>query len=77
MISEGTRVVRMTGARFALGTGYAVGLAGYVIGLIAPSLFDLPTGAVIVCALAALLGIAAFTRPQAVPIGEILCGENR
>jgi len=53
-------VVRMTGARFALGTGYAIGLAGYVIGLTASSLFDLPTGAVIVCALVALLAIAAL-----------------
>ena len=31
--------------------GYAVGLAGYVLGLVASSLFDLPTGAVIVVAL--------------------------
>ena len=31
--------------------GYIVGLAGYVLGLVASSLFDLPTGAVIVVTL--------------------------
>ena len=37
--------------RFRLAIGYAVGLIGYVLGLIASSLFDLPTGAVIVVSL--------------------------
>ena len=37
------------GARLAV--GYAVGFVGYVTGLVASSLFDLPTGAVIVVAL--------------------------
>jgi zinc/manganese transport system permease protein len=45
----------LAGRRFApgirLAVGYGVGLAGYVLGLIASSLFDLPTGAVIVVAL--------------------------
>jgi len=37
------------GSRLAI--GYAVGLIGYVLGLVASSLFDLPTGAVIVVSL--------------------------
>jgi len=37
--------------RFRLAIGYAVGLIGYVAGLIASSVFDLPTGAVIVVSL--------------------------
>jgi zinc/manganese transport system permease protein len=37
--------------RYRLAIGYAVGLIGYVLGLVASSLFDLPTGAVIVVSL--------------------------
>jgi zinc/manganese transport system permease protein len=37
--------------RYRLAIGYAVGLVGYVLGLVASSLFDLPTGAVIVVSL--------------------------
>jgi zinc/manganese transport system permease protein len=37
--------------RARLAVGYAVGLIGYVLGLVASSLFDLPTGAVIVVSL--------------------------
>jgi len=37
--------------RMRLGVGYAVGIVGYVSGLIASSVFDLPTGAVIVVTL--------------------------
>lgn len=40
--------------------GYVTGLAGYLTGLVASSLFDLPTGAVIVVALLAMLVAAAF-----------------
>jgi zinc/manganese transport system permease protein len=36
---------------YRLAIGYAVGLIGYVLGLVASSVFDLPTGAVIVVAL--------------------------
>ena len=38
--------------RRGLFVGYAVGLAGYVLGLLASALWDVPTGAAIVCALA-------------------------
>ena len=37
--------------RYRLGIGYAVGFIGYVLGLAASSIFDLPTGAVIVVSL--------------------------
>jgi zinc/manganese transport system permease protein len=40
--------------------GYTVGVSGYVLGLSASALFDLPSGAVVVCALA-LVGIVAAT----------------
>jgi zinc/manganese transport system permease protein len=40
----------------ALAAGYAVGLVGYVLGLVLSTIFDLPTGAVIVWTLA----LAAF-----------------
>jgi len=50
--------------RFAPGlrlfVGYAVGLLGYVLGLVASSLFDLPTGAVIVVALLAVFIVTAM-----------------
>ncbi|HEX2594261.1 MAG TPA: metal ABC transporter permease, partial [Rhizomicrobium sp.] len=48
-------VPALAAKRFAeksrLWVAYAVGLIGYVVGLIASSLFDLPTGAVIVVSL--------------------------
>jgi len=40
--------------------GYAVGLTGYVVGLTASSLFDLPTGAVIVVALLGVMVLAVL-----------------
>ena len=40
--------------------GYGVGLAGYLLGLVASSLFDLPTGAVIVVALLAVFVVVAL-----------------
>jgi zinc/manganese transport system permease protein len=46
-------------ARRQLIVGYSVGVAGYVTGLSASALFDLPSGAVVVCALA-LIGIVAW-----------------
>ncbi len=52
-----------------LGVGYLVGLAGYVVGLAASALFDLPTGAVIVVALVTMLvlgGIMATLLPRGV-----------
>jgi zinc/manganese transport system permease protein len=63
-----TRSVR----KHALAAGYAVGLAGYLIGLVLSAVFDLPTGAVIVWTLtvvalasAPLLGRLRATEAQA------------
>ena len=47
--------------------GYATGLIGYVLGLIASAVFDLPTGAVIVIALLAtfvIMALLAQTLPK-------------
>jgi zinc/manganese transport system permease protein len=50
--------------RHRLAIGYAVGIAGYVAGLIASSVFDLPTGAVIVATLAIVFALTvALSRP--------------
>ncbi len=57
--------------RFAPGlrlvVGYVVGLTGYTIGLVASSLFDLPTGAVVVVALLIVM-IAAVLTSLTVPM---------
>ena len=57
-------VPALAAKRFApslrLGVGYGVGLIGYVAGLVASSVFDLPTGAVIVVALLAVFVVAAI-----------------
>ena len=45
--------------RVRLAVGYAVGITGYILGLVASSVFDLPTGAVIVVTLA--MAFAAAT----------------
>jgi zinc/manganese transport system permease protein len=45
-------------AKHALAAGYAIGLVGYVVGLLLSAVFDLPTGAVIVWTLT-LAGLAA------------------
>jgi len=45
-----------------LAFAYAIGLLGYVLGLLSSALFDLPTGAAIVCALALLASLAALGR---------------
>jgi zinc/manganese transport system permease protein len=42
-----------------LATGYVVGLTGYVLGLLASANYDFPTGAAIVCLLAAVGATAA------------------
>lgn len=52
---------------FRLAVGYAVGFAGYVVGLVASSLFDLPTGAVVVVALLGVFLIAALV-PLVLPV---------
>jgi zinc/manganese transport system permease protein len=45
-----------------LAVAYAIGLAGYVLGLLSSAFLDLPTGAAIVCALALLAAAAGFGR---------------
>jgi zinc/manganese transport system permease protein len=45
--------------------GYAIGAAGYVLGLALSAVFDLPSGAVIVWALAAVAFLAALLRGRA------------
>jgi zinc/manganese transport system permease protein len=52
--------------RSRLWVAYAVGLIGYVLGLVASSLFDLPTGAVIVVSLLVVF-IAAVIVSAAMP----------
>jgi zinc/manganese transport system permease protein len=58
LIVPALATVRRQG-RGRLAIGYAVGATGYVVGLVLSALFDLPSGAVIVCALAAAAVAAA------------------
>jgi len=51
--------------RLRLPAGYALGIAGYAGGLVGSALFDLPTGAVIVCTIAILSAIFAATDKMA------------
>jgi len=57
-------VPALAAKRFAenlrLVVGYTVGFLGYVVGLVASALYDLPTGAVIVVALLGMLVLAAL-----------------
>jgi zinc/manganese transport system permease protein len=45
-----------------LAFGYAIGLAGYAVGLVASALWDVPTGAAVVCALAVVAIAAGLLR---------------
>ena len=45
-----------------LAAGYAIGLIGYVLGLVASALVDVPTGAAIVCALVLMAALAPLVR---------------
>jgi zinc/manganese transport system permease protein len=47
-------------ARRSLTCAYGVGLAGYVLGLLASALWDVPTGAAVVCALALTGSVSAL-----------------
>jgi zinc/manganese transport system permease protein len=49
---------RLYPERLRLMVGYSVGIAGYITGLVASSLFDLPTGAVIVVTLVVAFAVA-------------------
>jgi zinc/manganese transport system permease protein len=48
--------------QWRLPAAYATGLAGYALGLIASALWDLPTGAAVVCALAIVVALVALLR---------------
>ena len=58
---------RALGGRRALLVGWALGAAGYAGGIVASALFDLPTGALIVWALALLGAIMAAMSSRASP----------
>jgi zinc/manganese transport system permease protein len=47
-------------ARRQLAVGYGVGVLGYVLGLALSAVFDLPSGAVVVCVLAIVAVVAAM-----------------
>ncbi len=51
---------RRIGGRPRLMAGYAVGVAAYLGGIVLSALFDLPTGAVIVCTMAAVALLAGL-----------------
>ena len=57
---------RLYPPRIQLAVGYAVGAAGYILGLGLSVLFDLPSGAVVVWTLA-LVGIAAYSLSSGSP----------
>lgn len=57
--------VRNYSEKSRLAAGYGVGIGGYVTGLIASAMFDLPSGAVIVWTLAALAIVTAGCSPPA------------
>jgi zinc/manganese transport system permease protein len=55
--------------KWRLWFAYAVGLSGYVLGLVLSALFDLPAGAVIVWSMFALAAVAyAIARPWQLPL---------
>ena len=55
----------MRRSRWRLSAGYTLGAAGYAGGLVCSALFDLPTGAVIVCVIALLSAVyASLSRMQ-------------
>jgi zinc/manganese transport system permease protein len=49
-------------ARWRIAAGYTIGLAGYALGLLASAVWDLPTGAAVVCALAIAASAASLLR---------------
>jgi zinc/manganese transport system permease protein len=61
LIIPALAIRQLRGAR-ALITGYALGAAGYALGLVLSALFDLPSGAVVVWALAALTAGSSLSR---------------
>ena len=56
-----TLTARGLGVRRPIVFAYAMGLAGYVLGLAGSLLLDLPTGAAIVCALALIASVVGLT----------------
>jgi len=47
---------------YRLPVAYATGLAGYALGLVASALWDVPTGAAVVCALTIVVALAGLLR---------------
>ncbi|NML42190.1 metal ABC transporter permease [Ramlibacter sp. G-1-2-2] len=68
LIVPALATVRRQG-RSRLALAYVVGAIGYVVGLVLSAVFDLPSGAVIVCALAAA-AVAAANLPSAQPVTQ-------
>lgn len=60
---------RSLSASRRMAAAYAVGAAGFALGLLASALFDLPSGAVIAWALAACGLLAAIGSPARAPVG--------
>lgn len=51
--------------QWRLPAAYVTGLAGYALGLVASALWDVPTGAAVVCALAMVVAVAGLLRAGA------------
>lgn len=65
---------RRLSARRGLLAGWGIGLTGYALGLALSTLFDLPVGAIVVCALAAVallftMGLSPLLRPAGERLG--------
>lgn len=63
LIIPALAVLKRTSMRLPF--GYALGVAGYALGLVCSALLDLPTGAVIVCSIAAVSAVFAGTAKTA------------
>ncbi|HKH19689.1 MAG TPA: metal ABC transporter permease [Gammaproteobacteria bacterium] len=67
LIIPALAIRHLRGAR-ALITGYALGAAGYALGLVLSALFDLPSGAVVAWALAALTAGSSLSRAALISV---------
>ena len=66
---------RFYGSQRQLTVGYVTGVLGYALGLACSAIFDLPSGAVVVWALA-LCGIAFASRAKKSSLAELRMGED-
>jgi len=67
LIIPALAIRQLQGAR-ALMIGYALGAAGYALGLVLSALFDLPSGAVVAWALAALTACSSLSRAALISV---------